>query len=470
MKKVIFLLLTSLLTLTGCSEKPEETEGRAMEESKAGAKEPVKQLSAKLEEIEKVVTPKTIEEFAASKPGELTKDFEFDSETAFWPAPDVLSEIKKDTEDRLRAVLKETDDPEMLFKSFIFYLGNSAYGKALDRVISIKPDFDEPFLLEPEEMVLEEGEANEESPEKSIILLDASSSMLKEAGGEQKMAAAKSAVRRFAKTIGAGSDVSLFVYGHAGTQADKDKELSCSKIDEIYPMQPYNEEMFFKAVEEVEAKGWTPLAQAIKTARESSSSYEGDLTVYIVSDGSETCGGNPVEEAKKLAEDHEGGKVNIIGFDVDQEAENQLKKVAEAGNGEYFSADHPEALNETIKETWVPSGLDIIGKKWSSPKNTFPVLFQQMEVDQRSKTIKNGINKENMRFEQAIDLLISEELIDVKLEAELRQKAAKHKTTLEALTDELAEKKKGEIDAEVDRIDKKINDWAERMEKIRRGS
>ncbi|MCQ6276050.1 VWA domain-containing protein [Bacillus sp. V3B] len=58
--------------------------------------------------------------------------------------------------------------------------------------------------------------------------------------------------------------------------------------------------------------------------------------LFIVSDGIETCGGNPVEEAKKLANSDLNVKVNIIGFNVDDAGQKQLKETAAAGNGTYY--------------------------------------------------------------------------------------------------------------------------------------
>ena len=224
-----------------------------------------------------------------------------------------------------------------------------------------------------------EGSNEEAGPTKAFLLLDASSSMLLPVDGKQKMGIAKIAVKRFAKTLGEENEVSLYVYGHAGTQEDKDKELSCTKIDEIYPLQNYKEEDFNSTVDEVAAKGWTPLAAAIQTVNEASKDVEGPLTVYIVSDGAETCDGDPVKAAEEFAQDNENRKVNIIGFNVDQKGEDQLKAVAEAGNGEYISADNSEELNNSIAEKWViPSMIDVIYIKHSGP-NGFTVLTRSIQ-------------------------------------------------------------------------------------------
>ncbi|WP_077210664.1 vWA domain-containing protein [Bacillus dakarensis] len=480
MSRMIYLMLLSfVLILSGCSEKQEANEPapeKAAENKEVQKVEETEEKQSEsgneevgfsFEELKSLKIPDSIEDFQDVKPGLLTKDLSYESETALWAKLDGLEGIKEETKNAMEKVLEETKDPDTLFKAFIYLLGNNAYEETVGRLAAMKPNFDEPLLPEPEELAASAENSEDRAPEKAILLLDASSSMLLSVDGQQKMEVAKNAVRSFAKTIGETSDVSLYVYGHAGTQEDKDKALSCSKIDEVYPLQPYQEESFFKAVQNVEAKGWTPLAEAIKTAREASASYDGDITLYIVSDGAETCDGDPVEEAKLFAADNEQRKVNIIGFNVDAKAENQLKEVALAGNGEYIPAHHPDDLKESIKHTWVPSTIDIMSKQWSSPKNTFPVMFQKLDIDKLSQTIGHAVNQENTRFRHTIQLLKKEGLITTEQETALNERVEAYKGKLTSLKDELAAKKKQEIDDEVERIDQKIQDWTERMEKIR---
>ncbi|MBS4193313.1 VWA domain-containing protein [Bacillus sp. FJAT-49705] len=475
-KRALTMTSILLLFLTGCSdkkdvskEKPEaDVEAVAAPHKKEENKQPEVKEEKALSEIEAVKIPATIEEFASSMPGQLTKDFPYDKETASWPSTNTLKGIKDELTEHLRAAAKATDDTDILFKSFIFYLGNSAYDEVVPELMAFKPQFDEPYLPEPEEASENKAIQENAAPSKAIIMLDASSSMLLNVDGEQKMKIAKSAVRSFAKTIGATSEVSLYVYGHAGSQENKDKQLSCSKIEEVYPLQKYHEEKFYKAVDGVEAKGWTPLAGAINKAKEVSQSMDGDITLYIVSDGAETCDGNPVEEAKRFVQGQENHKVNIIGFDVDEKQENQLKAVAEAGQGEYFSAKNTEELQNTVIQKWVPPGMiEIMGKQWASPKGTFAILGQDMDVEKMSQKITYAINVEQGRFRDAANVMLTEKMITEEQKDRLINKIEEHKEKLEQLNGQLKEQKKMEIDAEVNRIDQKINDWAKRMELLR---
>lgn len=473
LKKWGWVFLTAALVLTGCSDNEKKEEKAQGTEEKASGVEETKSANEKSPADEdneeertavgEVSTPETIEEFMDIQPGELTKEIPFDKETSPWPNHTPIKGMEEELKSGMGDAAESTTAD--LFQSLVYLLGNSAYPELVNEMASMEPDFDEPLLPEPEEVKGSEGKAEDDG--KAIILLDASSSMLLEVDSKQKMAVAKTAVRSFAKTIGETNDVSLYVYGHEGSQEDKDKELSCSKIDEIYPMKAYNEKTFFEAVEGVEAKGWTPLADAIKTAREDSKSYEGNLTVYIVSDGAETCDGDPVEEAKAFASDGEDRQVNIIGFNVDKDSADQLKKVAEAGNGDYIGADNADQLKESIRDQWVPSSLDIMSAQWASPKTSFSVLTQKRDIEKLSLTLGHAIQSEKRRFEKAASFLEEEGMISDEQSKEITAMAAERDQKLNELSKELLENKQKEIDAEVERIDKKINDWADRMKKLR---
>ena len=170
------------------------------------------------------------------------------------------------------------------------------------------------------------------------ILLDASGSMAGLVDGSTKMDLAKSAIKQFVSSMPEGTAVSLRVYGHKGSNSSKDKKVSCESSEVIYPHGPYEEDAFQKALGKVKPTGWTPLGLAIKSAKQDLSKHAGEGVeniVYVVSDGIETCGGDPVKEAKQLHGSDIKAVVNIIGFDVDNAGQKALKKVADAGGGSY---------------------------------------------------------------------------------------------------------------------------------------
>ncbi len=86
--------------------------------------------------------------------------------------------------------------------------------------------------------------------------------------------------------------------------------------------------------------GWTPVAGALRAAAEAFRGKEGEVNrVYLVSDGIETCDGDPVAAARQLHETTGlAVQVNVVGFGVDRDAAQQLRRVAEVAGGTYHDA------------------------------------------------------------------------------------------------------------------------------------
>lgn len=313
-----------------------------------------------LAKIEQLEIPTSVDGLLKQIGGIFINDIPYEKETTQVWGNFGLGEYADELTEELKKVTAATSDTDTIFKALHYYIGSYAYERAIKELEEFEGDWYEPYLPDPHEM---EERAQDTDPGKAIILLDASTSMLKNIQGKQKMAIAKTAAGRFANTIGTTHDVSLFVYGHAGSETNAGKAESCSKIDEIYPLQKFDAKKFTEAVNSVEAKGWTPIAGAIKTAREKMAGTTENVTLYIISDGAETCDGDPVAEAQAFASETPGRQVNIIGFDVDTKGENSLKKIADAGNGEYISAKTIEELNSSIQNTWVPSFTEIMGNQ-----------------------------------------------------------------------------------------------------------
>ncbi|QKG83176.1 VWA domain-containing protein [Kroppenstedtia pulmonis] len=205
----------------------------------------------------------------------------------------------------------------------------------------------------------EEGGGDRKKGEKKArrvhmeILLDASGSMAGKVDGKVKMDQAKQAIQSFVSGMPEHVQVSLRVYGHRGSNAKKDKEISCAETEQVYPMDSYNEMRFNTALNKFKPTGWTPLAKAMQEARRDLQSNAGDgvhNVVYIVSDGVETCGGDPIREAQELHLSEIEAVVNIIGFDLDKKEEQALKQVAKAGGGSYRTARNGSDMNEILRE------------------------------------------------------------------------------------------------------------------------
>ncbi|RWR14550.1 VWA domain-containing protein [Siminovitchia fortis] len=468
------LLYTMIILVGGCSGKkvedetkpaarPDSSESSLAEEEKPGEGENRKASEMDLSELERIKIPETKEELAAQPGGILTNDIPFEEETNMWPKIG-LGDYKEELLDKLGEVTGTVQDPETIFKAMQYYIGSSAFGRAIKELEDYKMDWYEPYLPEPEELESHKGQGD---PGKVLILLDASSSMLLDIEGKQKMDVAKSAATRFANTIGGTHDVSLIVYGHAGTQNDEDKELSCTTIDEVYPLQPFDPKKFTEAVDGVEAKGWTPIANAIKKARENMSGLKQPVTLYIISDGAETCNGDPSAEAKAFADEDKRRAVNIIGFDVDTSGESSLKKVAAAGNGEYISAKTIEELNGSIEKKWVPSFLEVMSKSNELIKHWGQSYDSLTAVNSLKSRIYNAGVAEKNRYYSALDSIRGEGMISPEIYEEIKKLIEKKADLSLEISKDMETKKHDELEADRQAVIHRVNEWSERMNKIR---
>lgn len=216
--------------------------------------------------------------------------------------------------------------------------------EAIDPVITIDSSTPEDSIDVPEQETINVA-----------ILLDASGSMAGQVSGGEKMELAKRAVQTYASDLPEGSNVMLRVYGHEGTGTNADREMSCNSNEVVYDLGTYDEAAFSKSLDQFAPAGWTPLAGAIEAAEEDLKEQKGEHVrnvVYVVSDGIETCDGDPVAAAASLNASDIQAEVNIIGFDVDNEGQTQLEAVAKAGNGQYKSVYSESDLNEYLKQEY----------------------------------------------------------------------------------------------------------------------
>lgn len=183
------------------------------------------------------------------------------------------------------------------------------------------------------------------SPGGVMVAVDSSGSMAaRSPGGATRMAEAARAVSDFAARLPPDARVGLAAFGQAGSNRAGDKAASCrAPVEVLAPMADHAAAPLAAAAARLRPAGWTPLAAAIRTT---AAQVGAQGVVYVISDGVETCGGDPVQAAR-------GAKaravvVNVIGFGVTAPAETAaLQAVAAAGGGRYLGVA-PGALAETL--------------------------------------------------------------------------------------------------------------------------
>jgi hypothetical protein len=178
------------------------------------------------------------------------------------------------------------------------------------------------------------------------IILDASGSMLKRMGEQRRIDIAKAAIRRtVSDTMPDGMPLALRVYGH--------REAGSCRTDLEIPLAPLEKNAFLAQIEDIEAINLakTPIADSLAAVASDLKAAEGRRLVVLLTDGEETCDGDPAAEIEKLKESGFDVRVNIVGFAInDDELKRQFADWAEIGGGEYLDASDAEGLDAAVQQ------------------------------------------------------------------------------------------------------------------------
>ena len=187
----------------------------------------------------------------------------------------------------------------------------------------------------------------------TLLILDSSGSMAGSAGGgTTKLVAAKRALRRYVAGVPDSLALGFMVYGHKGSNDAAGKAESCRGVELLDPIGKAASRRFDRTLRRFKATGYTPLGAALRKARDAFAGKEDAINrIILVTDGIETCGGNPVEEARKLKQADIEVTTDVVGFDVAEPAEaRRLRVIAEASGGEYSDARTARDLSDYFRE------------------------------------------------------------------------------------------------------------------------
>lgn len=192
--------------------------------------------------------------------------------------------------------------------------------------------------------------AGPESDSNVLLILDASNSMWGRIGRETKMDIARRVLRKAVADIDGRARLGLMLYGHrvAGDCGDVELAVPFGAGDAT---GSGDAAAVSAAIGGVKPRGKTPIAGALALAEGAFAGHEEEAnSVLLVSDGLETCGGDPCAVAAQLRERGINLRVHVVGFDVDAAARAQLQCIADAGGGRYFDARDAGGLADAVAE------------------------------------------------------------------------------------------------------------------------
>jgi Ca-activated chloride channel homolog len=180
-----------------------------------------------------------------------------------------------------------------------------------------------------------------------MVVLDASGSMAdKLSDGGTKIDVAKQAVHTLVNQAADGARLGLTVYGpESGERSGR-----CENVRVVREVGPLDRNALNAAVDDIKPRGDTPIGRSLRAAAEALP-REGPRSIVLVSDGEDTCAPpDPCEVAGELAKQGIDLRIHAVGFDVDDNAREELSCVAQAAHGRYIDARDADTLIVALNE------------------------------------------------------------------------------------------------------------------------
>jgi hypothetical protein len=182
-----------------------------------------------------------------------------------------------------------------------------------------------------------------------VVVLDGSNSMWGRIDGVEKIVVARDVLSEVLADLPPDMQVGLIAYGHRQEQA-------CDDIEVLLPTGIHSRETLEAAIRGVQPRGMTPITAALRLVADGLVDADGPTQMLLVSDGMETCDGDPCALVRTLRARGIDVRVHVVGFDVTGEEGEQLQCIAAAGGGMYAdagTADELAAALSDIRETVV---------------------------------------------------------------------------------------------------------------------
>jgi len=177
-------------------------------------------------------------------------------------------------------------------------------------------------------------------PRNVLIILDTSGSMRETMGESTRIEIAKTVLTKYVDALPASMRIGFVIYGKSGCGENS--------VELIAPIGSNTRNTIKSKIQELQPMGQTPIAFTLRRSLDFFRGIEDqNNSLILISDGRESCGGNPVQAIRELKDSPVNPDVTVIGLNVNARTRSQLSGIAKASDGVYRDVHNEEDFMET---------------------------------------------------------------------------------------------------------------------------
>lgn len=182
------------------------------------------------------------------------------------------------------------------------------------------------------------------------LILDASGSMLQQQDGKRRIEIAREVLLELTGTaIPEQTGFALRVFGH--------RQADACRTDLEIPLAPLDEASADARIGSIQAMNLakTPIADSLLQVPSDLQDVTGMRVVILVTDGEETCDGDPAAAVASLRASNVDVRVDVVGFAIDDdELKAQFRYWADLGGGAFHDSATADALVASLRQALQP--------------------------------------------------------------------------------------------------------------------
>ena len=248
-------------------------------------------------------------------------------------------------------------------------------------------------------------------PTRILFLLDGSGSMLSEWEGGTRMDKAKELLTYLVDSLAAKNEVQLAlrVYGHQYIK----KFQNCQDTKLEVPFTPNNHEQIKAKLKAVQPKGVTPLSYSLEQATsdfQESRKYRN--VIIIITDGIESCDGDPCAVSQKLQRKHIFLKPFIIGIGMDNKLGQEFHCMGQFYNV-HDTKSFKRILNKVVAQTMSKAliRVDLLNEQGKATETNVNMSFVNRSTGQTEYDFVHFIKPNGVADNLEVDPILDYDLI-----------------------------------------------------------